>query len=58
MKAANLLPFRLKQLGWIILLPAVFLGVMVLYFEFAIPGFLITVPYGTIILSGKPLLII
>lgn len=55
MKAGNLLPFKVKQVGWIILLPAVFLGIMVLYFEFAIPGFVITVPYGTTILSGKPL---
>jgi len=55
MKAANLLPFNVKRLGWIILLPALFLGIMVLYFEFAIPGFEITIPYATTLIAGKPL---
>lgn len=55
MKASNLLPFNVKRLGWIILLPALFLGIMVLYWEFAIPGFEITVPYGTTLFAGKPL---
>src|SRR5688572_2321453 len=56
MKASNLLPFSVKRLGWIILLPSLFLGVMVLYFEFAIPGFEIRIPYATTFLSGKPML--
>ena len=55
MKASNLLPFNVKRVGWIILLPALFLGIMVLYFEFAIPGFEVAIPYGTTLLSGKPL---
>lgn len=56
MKASNLLPFKVKRLGWIILLPSLFLGVMVLYFEFAIPGFQIGIPYATTFISGKPML--
>jgi len=55
MKASNLLPFNVKRVGWIILLPALFLGIMVLYFEFAIPGFEVSIPYGTTLISGKPL---
>jgi hypothetical protein len=46
MKASNLLPFHLKRLGWIILPPAVILGVMVMYFEFEIPGFSVSIPYA------------
>jgi hypothetical protein len=45
MKASNLLPFKVKRLGWIILLPALLLGIMVMYFEFEIPGFVLVVPY-------------
>lgn len=52
MKAGNLLPYRVKRLGWIILLPSLLLGVMVMYFEFEIPGFELTIPYSTF-LSGK-----
>lgn len=55
MKATNLLPNRLKRLGWIILLPALLLGVMVMYFEFEIPGFEVVIPYSEAILSGKRL---
>lgn len=55
MKASNLLPFNVKRLGWIILIPAVILGITVLYFEFAIPGFEVQIPYGSTILSNKPL---
>jgi hypothetical protein len=49
MKAGNLLPFRVKRVGWIILPPALILGIMVMYFNFEIPGFEITVPglFGT-----------
>lgn len=56
MKASNLLPYRVKRLGWIILLPSIFLGVMVLYFEFVIPGFEIKIPYATTFMSGKPIM--
>lgn len=56
MKASNLLPFKVKRLGWIILLPSIFLGFMVLYFEFAIPEFEIEIPYATAFSSGKPML--
>lgn len=52
MKATNLLPNRLKRLGWLILLPSLLLGMMVLYFEFEIPGFEIVIPYSTTILSS------
>lgn len=45
MKASNLLPFRVKRLGWIILVPAIILGIMVMYFEFEIDGFSIEIPY-------------
>lgn len=55
MKATNLLPNRVKRLGWLILLPSLLLGVMVLYFEFTIPGFEVVIPYSTTLLSGKPL---
>lgn len=55
MKASNLLPFHVKRLGWFLLLPSLVLGFMVMYFEFEIPGFAITIPYGTTILSGKPM---
>lgn len=54
MKATNLLPYRLKRLGWIILLPALLLGVMVLYFDFEIPGLEVVIPYSEAIFSGKP----
>lgn len=56
MKASNLLPFNVKRLGWIILLPSLFFGVMVLYFEFAIPGFEVEIPYASTFISGKPML--
>ena len=56
MKASNLLPHRVKRLGWILLPPALILGFMVLYYEFAIPGFEVEIPYATTLLSGKPLL--
>jgi len=55
MKASNLLPFRIKRLGWIILLPALILGIMVLYFEFTIPGFEVVIPYSSTFISGKPM---
>jgi hypothetical protein len=55
MKAGNLLPYRVKRLGWIILLPSLFLGIMVLYFEFEIPGFEVAIPYSTAFFSGKPM---
>ncbi len=46
MKANNLMPYRLKRLGWIILPPSLILGIMVMYFEFEIPGFSAIIPYG------------
>jgi len=54
MRATNLLPNRVKRLGWIILLPALLLGVMVLYFDFEIKGFEVVIPYSKILLSNKP----
>lgn len=54
MKATNLLPFRAKRVGWIIFFPALLLGIMVLYFDFEIPGLEVVIPYGDGILSGKP----
>lgn len=53
MKASNLLPYRVKRLGWILLLPSFFLGVMVMFFEFEIPGFSITIPYEAEIFQSK-----
>lgn len=52
MKASNLLPFKVKRLGWIILLPSLILGIMVMYFEFEIPGFEVKVPYQGIFSNG------
>lgn len=52
MKANNLLPFKVKRLGWIILVPALILGIMVMYFEFEIPGFEVMIPYQGIFDSG------
>lgn len=54
MKATNLLPHRLKRIGWIIFLPALFLGIMVLYFDYQIPGFEIVIPYSKDFFSDKP----
>ena len=54
MKANNLLPFKVKRLGWVILLPSLLLGVMVMYFEFEIPGFSLVIPYEDAIISRKP----
>lgn len=54
MKASNLLPHRLKPIGWIILIPALILGVMVLYFDFEIPGFTVEIPFYKGFLSDKP----
>ncbi len=45
MKASNLMPYRVKRLGWIILLPSLILGIMVMHFEFEIPGFSVIIPY-------------
>jgi hypothetical protein len=55
MKASNLLPNRLKILGWIILVPALILGVMVLYFQFEIPGFSVSLPFYKGFLSDQPM---
>lgn len=52
MKASNLLPFKVKRLGWITLLPAMILGIMVMYFDFEIPGFSVVVPYEKPLFSG------
>jgi hypothetical protein len=52
MKASNLLPFRVKRLGWIILAPALILGIMVMYFEFEIPGFEVSIPFQSIFSGG------
>jgi hypothetical protein len=52
MKASNLLPFRVKRLGWIILLPSLILGFMVMYFDFEIEGFSVTVPYKSFMSGG------
>lgn len=46
MKATNLLPHYVKRLGWILLLPSLLLGLMVMYFEFEIPGLEMKIPYG------------
>lgn len=56
MKATNLLPHRVKRLGWIILFPSLLLGVMVLYFDFVIPGFDVVIPYSKDFLSNKPVM--
>jgi hypothetical protein len=53
MKASNLLPYRVKRLGWLLLLPSLFLGVMVMFFEFEIPDFSISIPYESGIFTGK-----
>ncbi len=45
MKASNLMPYRVKRLGWVILLPSLILGIMVMYFEFELPGFSVIIPY-------------
>jgi hypothetical protein len=55
MKASNLLPFRVKRLGWVILLPSLLLGIAVMYFEFEVPGFEIVIPYSKGFLSNEPL---
>jgi hypothetical protein len=55
MKATNLLPYKVKSLGWILLVPSLIMGLMVMYFEFEIPGFEIPVPYGSIFTSGSHL---
>lgn len=54
MKASNLLPNRVKRVGWILLGPALILGVMVFYFEFQIPGFEVTLPFYKSFLSNQP----
>lgn len=54
MKATNLLPNKAKRIGWIILLPALLLGIMVLYFDFQIPGFEVVIPYSKAFFSDKP----
>lgn len=54
MKANNLLPFKVKRLGWIILLPSLLLGIMVMYFEFEIPGFSIVIPYEDGLVDRMP----
>lgn len=55
MKASNLLPFKVKRLGWLILLPSLLLGVAVMYFEFEVPGFELVIPYSKSFLGGNPL---
>jgi hypothetical protein len=55
MKASNLLPFKVKLLGWIILLPSLILGVAVMYFEFEVPGFEVVIPYSKAFLSNEAL---
>ena len=55
MKASNLLPFKVKHLGWAVLLPTLLFGVFVMYFEFEIPGFEVVIPYSKSFLGGKPL---
>jgi len=55
MKASNLLPFKTKRLGWLILIPSLVLCVFVMYFEFEIPGFELVIPYTKGIFSNKPL---
>lgn len=52
MKATNLLPNRARRLGWIILLPALVLGTLVMYFEFEIPGFEVVLPYKNFLSNG------
>lgn len=55
MKATNLFPHKVRRLGWILLLPSLILGFMVMYFEFQIPGFEIIIPYSDSVLnSNKP----
>lgn len=56
MKASNLLPYKVRRVGWLILLPSFFLGIMVMYFEFEIPGFEAAIPYSTTFFSRKPML--
>ena len=55
MKASNLLPFKVKHLGWAILVPTLVFGVFVMYYEFEIPGFEVVIPYSKSFLGGKPL---
>ena len=52
MKASNLLPYKVKRLGWIILLPSFILGFMVMYFDFKIDGFSIVIPYKSFLVNG------
>lgn len=55
MKATNLLPHSVKRIGWIILLPALLLGIMVMYFEFQIPGFEVVIPNSKAFFSDNNL---
>ena len=52
MKASNLLPSYVRRIGLILLVPSLILGIMVMYFEFAIEGFEITIPYGGFLVNG------
>lgn len=55
MKSRFLLPYSLKRIGLVLLLPCLVIGIMVLHFEFEIDGFQLAIPYGTVML-GKTLL--
>lgn len=55
MKASNLFPYKVKQLGWLVLIPSILFGVIVMYFEFEIPGFEVIIPYSKSYLGGPPL---
>jgi hypothetical protein len=54
MKASNLLPYYVRRFGWIALFPSVLLGIMVMYFEFEIPGFEIMIPYNDGLFNEGP----
>jgi hypothetical protein len=55
MKASNLLPFKVKRLGWLILLPSLLLGVAVMYFEYEIGDFELVIPYTKDFLNSNPI---
>lgn len=55
MKPRFLLPYPVKRLGWMILVPSIFFGIVVQHFDYEIPGFAIAVGNSSILVSGEPI---
>ena len=52
MKTRFLLPYKAKQIGLVLLIPCLLIGIMTMHFDFQIDSFEIKVPYGGFLNNG------